>query len=419
MNLITRITLIFIIASLAIFIGGGVITYDVMEREIDFEQRRFLVERLIEVEKYIGRRQPGDTVIRSKLIITPIPKIIEPTEPVFSDTLVTHTTLDRIEPHLKLEVNKKVGDRNYNIVLYDVIVESDDIVDGVTESLVTIYLILNATVILIAVIASYFVLKPFRNTLDFIKTFSLKNARLGEIEVPRSGLPEQQKLNAFLEEMIQKIVRDYQSLKEFSENASHELKTPLSIIQGKMDLMMHEEGLSEKQLEHLSSIQTTVKRLTRLSDALVLLTKIDNNEFSRQEKVNLSAILNQIMEEFKELIELKSIDLKVDAEENVEVYSDATLIEVMVSNLLTNAIRYNWKGGNISIRLSKDELVIENTGEELRVDTEELFKRFKKSNQSANSLGLGLAIVKRICDFSDFSINYLQIAKQHTITIRL
>jgi signal transduction histidine kinase len=402
-----------------IFIAGGIITYRVMKREIDFEQERFLVERLAEVERYIQRRMPDDTVYRQKLIIIPLKKMSGPTDPVFSDTLVTHSALERIEPHLKLQVNREVNGKAYQIIIFDVIVESDDIVDGVVESLLILYGILIFTTIFFGMIASYFVLKPFRNTLEFIKGFSLKNTLHTPVKVPHSKLPEQQKLNDFLDVMIKKIITDFKSLKEFSENASHAIKTPLAIIQGKLDLMLNDEELTQSQVENLTSIQGTVRRLSKLSDALVLLTKIDNKEFTRQENVDISLKLNQIIDEFSELIDLKSIKLYKKIDNEVKVKSDPTLIEVMLSNLIINAIKYNWEKGEIYIALSQDELIIKNTGNDLVVDSEELFKRFKKSNQSESSMGLGLAIVKKICDFSGFSISYLQKDKQHTITLSL
>lgn len=416
MNLITRITLVFALTSLAIFIAGGVITYQVMKREVDFEQRRFLEERLQQVENYISRRMPEDTVRRSKILIVPVDSLEPAFDARFTDTLVVHSTLDRYEPHLKLKARKNIEGRIYYIEIFDLIIESDDIVDGVVESLVITYVILLVSLVVIGFSVSYFILEPFRNTLDFIRKFSLRDYEVPP-KTPGSKLPEFKKLNSFLQEMVNKTVSDYQSLKEFSENASHELRTPIAIIQGKIDMLMNDSQVGEYQMQQLSSIQGTLRRLTRLSDSLVLLTKIDNYEFSRQDKVNITEITIRLIEDFSELAGLKSLTVTSNIQKDVYVLSDETLIEIMISNLLINAIRHNYQSGKIEVHLAQNLLNIRNTGEKLTGDAADLFDRFKKSNQSQSSLGLGLSIVKKVCEYSGFVVKYQQNDEQHEVTV--
>jgi signal transduction histidine kinase len=416
MSLIIRLTLVFAFASLLIFLGGGIITYRVMEREINLEQERFLVERLEEVRRIIENRQPAEPIIRPKLLIEPVDSSVPLMEYVYSDTLVLHGTLDRIEPHLKLETVEEIGDRRYRIIIYDIIVESDDIVDGVTESLLIIYSILLLTVVIIGALSSYLLLRPFSNTLSFIQNFSLERG-VGQVGLKQSSLPEFRKLNRFLSEMTQQVTQEYRSLKEFSENASHELKTPLAIIQGKIDQMVNDEDVTEKQLSQLGSIQNTISRLTRLSDAMVLLTKLDNKEFEKDTDVDISHLTLRLLDDFKELIDLKSIRLTADVASGIKLVGHVTLFEVMISNLLINAIKYNKVGGSLWVRLSRNALEIVNSGEPLDVSPEILFSRFKKSNTADQSLGLGLAIVKKICDYSLFSVEYQNNSEQHQVVV--
>ncbi len=418
MNLISRITLVYAIFSLIVFIIGGFITYRVMEREIDFEQRNFLAERLQRAEDYIESRMPQDTVTRYKLVIFPVSPEVEVYEPFFSDTLVVHTTLDRLEKHLKLRVVRELNGKKYQFEIYDIIVESDDIVDGVVESLIITYLILLGVLLILGFVGSYAILRPYRNILDYVKHFSLRDAKKENL-IPNTGLPDLQGMIDFLNEMILKAIQDYQSLKEFSENASHELKTPLAIIQGKIDLLLEDSSLTENQIEKLTSIQSTIIRLNRLSNSLSILTKIDNREFSNRNKCDISDILNNMILDFKELVDLKSISLESSIEDNVEIFADKTLMELLISNLISNAIKHNFEKGEIVISLDSKRLVIYNTGEELQEDPQVFFQRFKKKNNSHQSLGLGLAIVQKICDFSGFSINYRFNQKHHTLSISL
>lgn len=416
MNLIIRISLLFILVSLLVFGLGSVISYRILMREVKAEQQRFLEERLERMENLLDQQKPDDTIQWSKLIVIPLSQQLEESR-TFSDTLVMHSQLNRMEPHLRLDAIKNVDDRSYSISLYDVIIEEDDIKDGIKESLTTMYIILTIAILVIGVVSSYFILRPFNLTLSEIKKFSLRNPNQ-KVEFPKSSVSEFKRLNIFLKEMTDKVRSDYRSLKEFSENASHEFQTPIAIVQSKLEVLLDDEKLSENQIEQLGSIQNAIRRLSNLSNSLALLTKIENNEFINVAQIDVSVLLTDLLEEFKELIELKNLNITSSIEENVTMEADQVLIELMFTNLINNAIRHNWEGGEISIDLTNEQFAITNSGPELQNKPEDLFQRFKKSNQSAASMGLGLAIVKKICDFYQNKVSYQVENEKHTIQIR-
>lgn len=415
MNLIIRVTILFVLVSLVVFVIGGVISFRVMMREVNNEQQRFLDERLDRVTRMIERRNPKDTLRMNKLMVIPLTSLRDE-QKSFSDTLVMHSQLQRIEPHLKLNAIKTVAGRSYFITLYDVIIEPDDIREGLVESLVTMYLILLGAVIVIGFLSSYYLLKPFNGTLSVIRNFSLTESNQ-IVTFPKSGIKEFRRLNLFLEEMTKKVRSDYQSLKEFSENASHELQTPIAIIQGKLDVLLDGSTLDKEQAKLVSSAQHTLHRLKNLSTSLSVLTKIENNEFDKVERVDLSKEVTSIIEEFKELVELKSITLTTEIQADVSIKFDRILCELLLTNLINNAIRHNWENGTIHLELTEESLTVSNSGADLDLDPSELFQRFKKSNQSSSSLGLGLAIVQKICDLYLCQLEYLQQDQQHTIKV--
>lgn len=415
MSLIFRVTLLFVFVSLVVFVIGGIISFNIMMREVNSEQQRFLLERLDRVTRMIERRQPKDTLKMNKLLIVKLAGERED-EVIFSDTLVMHSQLERIEPHLKLNAIRSVLGSSYSIIIYDVIIEPDDIKEGLVESLVTMYLILLGAVLVIGLTSSYYLLKPFNQTLSAIKKFSLADSDQ-DISFPDSGVREIKRLNLFLNEMTSKVRSDYQMLKEFSENASHELQTPIAIIQGKLDVLLNAEKLTEEQIGQVSSAQNTLRRLSNLSHSLSILAKIENKEFENASDLNLSDKLIELLEEFKELMQLKSIQLTTTIESEVSVVVDSVLIELLITNLINNAIRHNWENGSISIELTKNYLEVSNTGKDLSVNPNDLFTRFKKSNQSSSSLGLGLAIVKKVCDYYDYQVKYFQSEEQHRLKI--
>lgn len=415
MNLIVRITILFVLVSTVVFIIGGSISYRVMMREVEYEQRRFLQERLERMEKVVEEREPVDTIQWNKLMVIPLTNF-QPEKRVYSDTMVMHSQLDRMESHLRLDAIKNVNERSYLISLYDVIIEEDDIREGIIESLVTMYLILLAAVLIIGFGAAYYILRPFNLTLAQIQKFSLHDPNQ-KIVFPKSKVAEFKRLNKFLTEMTHKVQSDYQSLKEFSENASHEFQTPIAIVQSKLEVLLNDENLSEDQIDQISYVQNAIRRLSNLSNSLAMLTKIDNEEFGNVAEVNISDVLVNLLEEFKELFELKRIERQTEIEEGLAIQADKVLIELLLTNLINNAIRHNWEEGRIIVSLQKKGLTISNTGPQLSIDPEDLFRRFKKSNQSSQSLGLGLAIVKRICRVYKYEIRYSYSNDLHTIQI--
>ncbi len=414
MNLVVRITLLFVTVALVVFIVGGVISYGVMMREVNLEQERFLLGRLDKVESYISRRPPKDTVTRNDLLIIPLQQLhAERVE--FRDTIVIHAQLQRPEPHLKLNAIKNVDGKSYFVSLYDVIIEPDDILDAVTESLVKTYLILLVLIMPVGILVSYYMFRPFRNTLEAIRNFSLKTSD-GQVEFPTSRIPEFKKLNAFLDEMTQKVRHDYTVLKEFSENASHEIQTPIAIIQSKLEVLM-DTPLSEGQLDQLIQVQNAIRRLSNVSNSLGMLTKLDNKEFTNVETVHMHEIVTNLLQEFAELVELKNLKLEQHIAGDMQVQADHTLMELLVTNLINNAIRHNEAGGFICVELTATALIVENSGADLSVQPSELFERFKKSNQHVRSSGLGLAIVKKIGELYGFHVSYQQVNRKHTLRV--
>ncbi|MBV6641409.1 MAG: HAMP domain-containing histidine kinase [Cyclobacteriaceae bacterium] len=415
MRLVIKITIFYLFVTTIVFIIGGVIAFQVMNREIQFEQSIYLGERMPSLVNYLERRQPTDSVIRDKLIIVPLKDTLPEMGPVYSDTLVMHTTLQRIEPHIKLEAIRNVNNRSYRIIIYDLVIEPDDIRDIVEESLTMIFALLLFLIVGLGLLGSYFVFRPFGKTLSAIKNFSIQ--QLKPIRLPDSSTSEFIRLNKFIKDMTDKATKDYVSLKEFSENASHEMQTPLAIAQGKLEILMGDEKLTEQQLELITSAQNAIKRVSRLGNSLSLITKIDNKEFSDTQEIDFSKELNRFIYDFKELMDLKSLSVKTKIQDNQLIHGNLVLIELLLTNLLNNAIRHNQEKGYIDIKLENKKLTIENSGFPLKNKPEEYFERFRKGTNDPGSSGLGLSIIKKICDDMGVSITYENEDTKHIIKL--
>ncbi|MEO5601408.1 MAG: HAMP domain-containing sensor histidine kinase [Cyclobacteriaceae bacterium] len=319
-----------------------------------------------------------------------------------------------LDRKLTVESSYRINGKHYQISMYDFVAEPDEIADGVRESLVWIFVILLAIVGITNQIISRRILAPFHKTLKAIENFSLKKD--GNIKLPLTRTKEFEQLNFFLKGMTGKAQADYRALKEFTENASHELQTPLAIIRGKLELLL-DSPINDEQGKQIMSALTSSEKLSKINHSLVLLNKLENQEFSTVEKINISEHAHTIIDELSELVDMKSITLTKQIQENVNVLIHASLADILIMNLFSNAIRHNVEHGFINFTLTASMLLIENTGPVPEVQPSKAFERFRKTSQHSDSIGLGLAIVKQICDVSRLSVTYQFERSKHILTV--
>ena len=194
-------------------------------------------------------------------------------------------------------------------------------------------------------------------------------------------------------------------------------KPPLAGIRAKVELLMQNENLDENQVPQLTSISESVNRLSRLNQSLLLLSKIENQQFVQVEMVSLRDNLEKQLDNVRELIEAKNLKLKEELTATPKLNIHPYLLDILLSNLFMNAIRHNIDGGFISIKLNGNSLSIENSGKELQVPTAQLFNRFKKGDDAGDSIGIGLSIIRKICEASGISIDYSSAGKIHLVML--
>lgn len=258
------------------------------------------------------------------------------------------------------------------------------------------------------------ILKPFNLIISKIEKFNIQDER--RVLPVKTTIDEFALLDNKANLLMEYANSEYQRLKEFSENASHELQTPLAIVRSKLDLLAQSENLSEKDFERIFMAQAAVQNMSKLNETLLLINKIDNKEYELKETVELRPIIEKISGQLEEIMLLKNILITKDLED-FKVQNNKYLIELLVSNLLSNAIKHNVSNGFIFISLFDGKLIVKNSGEKIDGVVEDLFLRFRKGKQSNNSTGLGLAIVKKICDVSNYEVVYENIKSEHEIRI--
>jgi len=204
--------------------------------------------------------------------------------------------------------------------------------------------------------------------------------------------------------MSARVTSDYQGLKTFTENASHEMMTPLSVITSKLDNLIQDERLDSDQLKEITDIYSASNKLARLNQSLLILVKIDNDLLQDNETLNLSAVILEKGQQFQEIIKNKKITLSIELD-NMEITASKYLIDVMVNNLFSNAIRHNKASGEIKIGMFGRTLVFQNSSDQSELNSELIFNRFYKGKTS-DGTGLGLAILKNICSHYCFELTY-------------
>lgn len=211
---------------------------------------------------------------------------------------------------------------------------------------------------------------------------------------------------------------DFQALKEYVENLSHELLTPLSVIRNEAELLLQSSNLSESDYNSVGNIVQTVNRLYRVNKGLILMSKINEGIYIDQQQVNLDRLIESLLYQFSSQIETKDVSVETFFEEDVTITTNATLFEILLSNALKNAIVHNVKKGFVCIRVTPSKITIENSGNPLNVDTSQLFARFKSGRVTRNTIGLGLSIMKRACDHLKYKIDYQTNGEVHKLIIQ-
>lgn len=308
------------------------------------------------------------------------------------------------------------GGKNYKITVSKSEVE--------TEDLLKLILLIAAGMIALILLAGYIInrliiqsiWKPFYSTINTVKQYKVSGQE--SLQLPGDQVSEFNLLNESLNNMTDRVQQDYQVLKEFSSNAAHEMQTPLAVIRNHTEALMQDEKFIQQHSKAITTIEQSVQRLTRLNQALLLLTKIENRQFILNEEVRFDILVSQKLAELSELISAEKLGSNIELEP-VTIHFHQYLAEVLIGNLLTNAIRYNKANGCIQIHLDNKSFTISNSSELPALDKQKLYKRFyRHPGTKADGNGLGLSIVKQVCDLAGYGLEYEYLEDKHVFSIR-
>lgn len=296
------------------------------------------------------------------------------------------------------------------------LIESNELLTFITVTMLVVLTVGYSLLYLFQRRISKTIWKPFFETLSKAKDFDVNHG--AGLHLGRDKIYEFDQLNSSLMKMTEKIAGDYRSLKEFTENASHEIQTPLALINGRVEELIQSKEISGEGMKWLQDIHESTMRLSKLNQALLLLARMDNGQFYEREPMDLGAVMHKRITEQEEIFGLKGIRVTFEERSKFVHPMHPILTEVLLTNLLNNAVKHNIPhDGIINVVVYNRQLMISNTGTKLLSQPDSLFQRFKKGNPSSSSLGLGLAIVKKICEISHLDINYSVENDMHTICV--
>ena len=413
MKLLNKTSIYYLIFALPVFVICSALLFYFVSTQINNSLDESLAKEKISIETNLKK---GELVhdMDNEVTLMPINEKNISSKTIFADTLIYDSAEAELLPFRLLKGIVSDGSKNYKLTIRISHIESDDLIKSILYPVIFLFILLMTGFFLINFWISKKLWKPFYKTLSQLNSYNIAET---PVKLDAASIKEFAELNNTLTLMTEKMHRDFISQKQFIENASHEIQTPLAVIKSKIEILIQSLSVSERDMQIIQSVYNAANKLSSLNKALLLLSKIENNQFNDMEEINIKLFIEKTLKHFEDKISLKNIRLVKEYQSEIMWKMDPALADILITNLIQNAIRHNVKGGLISIELKNNFIQIVNTGSPLNTSTDELFQRFKKSETSAESIGLGLAIAKEICDKYKIDINYFYKDNIHTIVL--
>ena len=400
MKLLARTNRYYLILSAVLFVLGTGLLYVGLQRALAHE----VDEQLQQQQLYLTER------IR---LTGTLPSITMPQEltidgPTRSPGLCDTVIFDPIEreevPFRVVSFPVEVRGETHWLTLRKSLLETADMLKVILVVMLAVMTLLFGSLLLLNQWLSRWLWAPFQHTLRALRGYRLQQPL--SLELPATPIDEFSELNQAVAQLTHRVAADYRALKEFTENAAHETQTPLAIMQAQLEQLLQTPELPEAVGTSVQNVYRAAMRLSRLHQALTLLSKIENRQFSGSVSLLLEEVIQEKLRQLQDFLEAKSIKPQLRLDTSVSVMMHPALAESLVGNLLQNAVKHNHRGGLLSIRLSPFALEVTNSGPPLSTDPMLLLGRFRKQNAASESPGLGLSIAEQICTYYGFQLSY-------------
>ena len=418
MSLFNQTARYLLLTALAIALVGSVGFYALIHRKIRHEVDEILMSQVKQTSQRLHTRSPDKM---SDWDDNPrVERVSTLQKPDFRD-LVVIDSLDDNErvPIRQLRATVAVRGQPYLVTVRQPYYEFNELAREMSIGIIIGFLALMGVSVAVGLGLSSRLWRPFYATIDQLRDVRLDSP--SSPVFPESRIREFGLLSRSLTELTQKLRRQFSLQKQFTENASHELQTPLAVASAELDFLLQSTHLTESDYAHLQRATDALGRLSQLNRSLLLLTQVENNQFSTDELLDFSALLNQYTDEYEPFFCHKNMAVEHAIAAGIQVRMNRQLAGVLLANLLKNAARHGASGKSVRIELTPAALMIRNGGQPLPFADNQLFNRFVKDPARPDSTGLGLALVKQICDRYGLPLTYAYDAekKEHTFRVGL
>jgi len=412
-RLLSKAVFFYLLFTLVSFIISALI----LQSEANKHMHNILESRLRHREhriRYVLEHKPEKLNDFSSARIVRVDRIPSGFEPSYTDTVMLNEHTRRKNTYRKKTTYMTVDGKHYRVEMTK---EADELYrfkDDVFHIVLPVFVILALAILLANYLLSGYLFEPFRRILRQIDSYKIgKSGSLREI---KTSTYEFDRLKQLHERMQQRIENDYFQLKEYTENMSHELQTPLSIIQNKTESLLSMNNMNSRQIKQVRAIYEETQQLSRLGKALNLITQIENQEFQNIREMKTAPVIEVHLDKIREMTDMKELSIRKDLDPEHTLIIDPGLLDVMLRNLLKNAIRYAPHGSTLRIETGDGKMRFVNQGSEPDVRGDEIFDRFRRG-RGQKTLGLGLSIVKKICQVSGLEISYEYRGAHHVFLI--
>ena len=346
---------------------------------------------------------------------------------VSEEYAVSHPAISRRDTEIHVPENRKTEPARMRVTIFQdrdgqwhelrvamPTFEREDLQMTVLRWVIALYALLLVTSVCTTLWVFRKSMQPLYALLDWLDRY--KPGKKSDPVPDGSDINEFRKLSNAAQQAVLRFEKMLEQQKQFIGNASHELQTPLAVLQGRLEHMVDNSGMNEEMLAEASRMQAALNRIIRLNKTLLLLARIENGQFPESVEVDIAALIREQREMYAEIYADRNIGCSLDLPGSFVVRMNESLASVLASNLLKNAWVHSPEGGSIEIRLKDGTLDISNDGA-AALDADHIFERFYKSGGREGSTGLGLALVRAVADSYGMSAGYAFSEGRHHFTI--
>ena len=294
--------------------------------------------------------------------------------------------------------------RFFEVVVFTPTIDKADLKAAVAYWLAALYAAIVACIVVVDRRSLRRGMRPLQAILAWLDAY-----RLGERnkEMPQNtSVTEFRRLGEAISRTTKRNEALFEEQKRFTANASHELQTPLAVIQSRLEMLLDDGQLTEQQMGEVVKALHTLKALARTNRSLLLLSKIAGGQFTSTEAVSMAGTVDRLLPDMEMIYAHKGITVERRNDDDLVLNMDESLATTLATNLLKNAFTHCNRGGRIAISISTTSMSIANTGQETPLDGQRIFERFYHTPGNASSTGLGLSIVQAICRLYGISVDY-------------